>query len=192
VSDLGVGSTGWGTSWVDVDLDGDLDVIIAAGAIPVRGLASDRELPTLLENTGTGLIDVTAVVGLDDVGPRLGRGLAMADFDNDGDMDIAMATIGGQVVLLRNEGAGGTWLQVGTTAPTPGLVVTVELDDGTELRRELLVGSSYLSSEDPRHHFGLGGNERAAKVTVEWRDGAVATYHDIDADQLLIVDRDER
>ena len=190
--DFGVGSTGWGTSWADVDLDGDLDLITAAGAIPVRDVESDRELPTLLENTGTGFVDATATVGLDEVGPRLGRGLAAADFDNDGDVDVAMGTIGGQLTLLRNSGAGGTWLEVGTTAPTPGMVVTVELDDGTEFRREVLVGSSYLSSEDPRVHVGLGGAERVARVTVDWPDGDVATYDDVEADQLLIVEPDDR
>lgn len=192
IPDLGVGSTGWGTSFADFDLDGDLDLIAAAGAIPVRDLELDRQLPTLLENTGVGFVDVTATVGLEDVGPRLGRGLAVADFDNDGDVDVAMGTIGGPLTLLRNSGAGGTWLAVGTSVPTPGLVVTVELDDGTEMRREMLVGSSYLSSEDPRLLFGLGGAERAAQVTVEWPDGAVTSYDDIEADQLLIVDQDDR
>ena len=192
VPDLGVGSTGWGTSWADFDLDGDLDLVAAAGAIPISDVESDRELPTLLENGGSDFVDATATVGLDEVGPRLGRGLAAADFDNDGDVDIAMGTIGGQLTLLRNSGAGGTWLEVGTLAPTPGLVVTVELDDGTEFRREVLVGTSYLSTEDPRLHFGLGGAERAAQVTVEWPDGTVTTYDDVEADQLLIVDQDDR
>jgi hypothetical protein len=188
VADFGVGSTGWGTSWVDVDLDGDLDLVAAAGAIPVRDLEADRELATLLENTGAGFVDVSEPVGLDAVGPRLGRGLAAADFDNDGDVDLAMGTIGGQLVLLRNSGAGGSWLEVGTTAPQPGLVVTVELADGTVQRRELHVGSSYLSSEDPRVHFGLDGFDTVARVTVMWPGGAVSTYDDVSANRLLTVE----
>jgi hypothetical protein len=72
------------------------------------------------------------------------------------------------------------------------MVVTVELDDGTLLRRELLVGSSYLSSEDPRVHFGLGGADRAARVTVTWPGGDVTTYDDVEVDQLLIVEEDDR
>ena len=192
VADFGVGSTGWGTSWLDVDLDGDLDLMAASGAIPIRDLDADQEATLLLENTGDGFVDASETVGLGAVGPRLGRGLAAADFDNDGDMDIALGTIGGQLTLLRNSGAGGTWLEVGTTAPSPGMVVTVELDDGTLLRRELLVGSSYLSSEDPRLHFGLGGADRAARVTVTWPGGDVTTYDDVEADQLLIVEEDDR
>ncbi len=188
VADFGVGSTGWGTSWIDVDLDGDLDLMAASGAIPIRDLDDDRELSLLLENVGDGFVDASSTVGFDAVGPRIGRGLAAADFDNDGDMDVALGTIGGELTLLRNSGAGGTWLEVGTTAPSPGMVVTVELDDGALLRRELLVGSSYLSSEDPRVHFGLGGAERVSRVTVEWPGGGTATYDDVAADQLLIVE----
>ena len=189
VADFGVGSTGWGTSWIDVDLDGDLDLMAASGAIPIRDLDDDRELSLLLENVGDGFVDASSTVGLDAVGPRIGRGLAAADFDNDGDMDVALGTIGGELTLLRNSGAGGSWLEVGTAAPSPGMVVTVELDDGAVLRRELLVGSSYLSSEDPRVHFGLGGAERVTRVTVEWPEGGTATYDDVAADQLLMVER---
>jgi hypothetical protein len=192
VADFGVGSTGWGTSWVDVDLDGDLDLIAASGAIPVRDLDADRELTLFLENTDGGFVDAASAVGLDAVGPRLGRGLAAADFDNDGDMDVALGTIGGPVTLMRNSGAGGTWLEVGTPTPSPGMVVTVELDDGTTLRREMLVGSSYLSSEDPRVHVGLNGAERVPRVTVEWPGGEQQTFEDVEADQLLLVKRDDR
>lgn len=188
MADFGVGSTGWGTSWADLDLDADLDVLVAGGAIPVRDLVADREPALLLENTGGGFVDAATTVGLDEV-PRLGRGLAAADFDNDGDMDVAMGTIGGELTLLRNNGAGGTWLEVGTTTPTPGLAVTAELDDGRILRREVLVGSSYLSSEDPRVHFGLAGAAAVARLTVDWPDGSVTTYDDVAADQLLIVER---
>ena len=156
----------------------------------MRDLADDRELSQLLENRGAGgFTDVSAETGLQAVGPRLGRGVAAADFDNDGDMDIAMGTIGGDLVLLRNSGGGGTWLEVATLAPAPGAIVTVELPDGTKLRRELVTGSSYLSSEDPRAHFGLGGVDRVAAVTVEWLDGTTVTLEDVDVDQILRVDR---
>ena len=193
LADFGIGSTGWGVSWIDVDLDTDLDLFVADGAIPVRDLIEDRELPQLLENLapdgplGT-FAEVTAEVGLDLVGPRLGRGVAAADFDNDGDMDIAMGTIGGDLVLLRNSGAGGTWLEVATPVPAPGVIVTVELPDGTTLRRELIAGGSYLSAPDPRAHFGLGGADRVAEVTVRWPDGTIETRSDVKADQILRVE----
>lgn len=192
--EFGVGSTGWGTTWIDVDLDTDLDLFVGHGAIPVRDLINDRQLSQLIENLAPqgpheGFADVTAQVGLVAVGPQLGRGVAAADFDNDGDIDLAMGTIGGHIVLLRNSGAGGTWLEVATPAPSPGTIVTVELADGTRMRRELVVGGSYLSSEDPRAHFGLGGADRADTVTIEWPDGTIVRRSDVEADQILRVER---
>jgi hypothetical protein len=195
--ELGGGATGWGTSWADFDLDTDLDLFLVHGAIPVRDLRQDREFAQLLENGFAGggepvFTDVSAMVGLGTAGPFLGRGAAVADYDNDGDLDVAIATIGGPIVLLRNTGAGGHWLIVDPMAPAPGAVVTIELADGTSLRRELIAGSSYLSSEDPRAHFGLGTAEVVASVTVVWPDGSRRTHTDVDADQILSVGAEAR
>ena len=188
--DLGVGTTGWGVSWADVDLDTDLDLLLVNGAIPVRDLTADRQAVLGYANqTADGergrLDDVSAIWGLASVGPYLGRGSAMADYDNDGDLDLAIATVGSKLALLRNTGAGGHWLEVAPPAPTPGAAVTVTLSDGQELRRELLAGSSYLSSEDPRAHFGLGTEDRVREVTVTWPDGSRTSRADIAADQIL-------
>jgi hypothetical protein len=193
LAEFGVGSTGWGTTWIDVDLDSDLDLFIGNGAIPVRDLIGSREQAQLLDNRGPldGFVLAGAQVGLDEVGKRLARGVAAADFDNDGDMDIAMGTIGGDLTLLRNSGAGGTWLEVATETPAPGAVVTLTLPDGTNLRREIIVGGSYLSSEDPRAHFGLGGEDVVSTVTIRWPDGASVTRSDVSANQILQVDRTE-
>ncbi len=196
IADLGIGATGWGTTWFDADLDTDLDLFFGHGAVPVRDLVADREVSQLLEQLGpggsvAGFTDATTRVGLDAVGPRLGRGVAAADFDNDGDIDLAMGTIGGELVLLRSSGAGGHWLEVALPSPAPGAEVTVELPDGTILRRELAVGGSYLSSEDPRAHFGLGAHDRVAVVTVVWPDGTTIRHVDVDADQIVRIDREE-
>ena len=85
-----------------------------------------------------------------------GRGLAAADYDNDGRVDIAINSIGGPLILLHNESAAGHWLEVDVRPFSPGAVVTAVLADGRRLVREVQAGSSYLSSEDPRIHFGLG------------------------------------
>ncbi|MDH5238886.1 MAG: VCBS repeat-containing protein, partial [Acidimicrobiia bacterium] len=86
--DLGAGHTGWGTNWMDADLDGDLDLAMVHGFIPVGDLVADRELVRLYENQAAvgGFVDATPLVGLDEVGPLLARGSAAADFDNDGDL----------------------------------------------------------------------------------------------------------
>ena len=110
----------------------------------------------------------TTTVGLGRV-PRVnGRGLAAADFDNDGRVDIAVNSIGGKLVLLRNTGAKGNWLEVALPRFAPGAVVTAVLPDGRRLVQELHAGSSYLSSEDPRAHFGLGKATRVDELTVRY------------------------
>ncbi len=192
-ADLGAGSTGWGVVWADVDLDTDLDLFFAHGAIPVRDLVDDRESALLLENhSADGRVgefsDASSTVDLNASGPFLARGAAAADYDNDGDVDLALGTIGGDLVLLRNVGAGGNWLLVATPTPSPGTRVAVTLADGTEMVREIHAGSSYLSSEDPRAHFGLGTADRAASVVVDWPDGSSSRYDDVAANQILQVE----
>ena len=103
---------GWGVAWADLDLDDRLDVVLANGAIPVADLAMDAEPVKVLGWSDGKVADVSAGVGLGD-GPVLnGRGLAAADYDNDGDLDIAVSSIGGPLALLRNSGAEGHWLEV--------------------------------------------------------------------------------
>ena len=195
VPDFGLGSTGWGTSWSDVDLDGDLDLLTANGAVPVTGATADLQHVQLLENrldSHGELRDAGRATGLVEQGPYLGRGLAMGDYDNDGDLDAAVGTIGGQVALLRNSGAGGNWLIVDLGGPRPGVVVTARLAGGRELRRELVVGGSYLSSHDPRAHFGLGEATEVEELVIGFPDGGEIRLTDVTAGQILDIDPDDR
>ena len=194
--DLGQDQTGWGTTWGDLDLDGDLDLLVAHGGIPVRDLEADRQQLQLFENLMSSgdlgqrsvFAEATAEVGLDTEGRHLARGLAAADYDNDGDLDVAVGTIGGDLALLRNTGAGGHWLVVAPAPATPGTIVTVTGSDRTAQERELQAGSSYLSSEDPRAHFGLGGSDAAVTVRVTWPDGTVVERTDVAVDRVLTVE----
>ncbi len=178
-SGLGNGTTGWGTAWADFDNDADLDLLIVNGRVPVSDLVDDAEPIQLLGNlTAEGqpgqLRDWRRRTGLDVVGPRLGRGSSVADFDNDGDLDIVINQIGGSVSLLRNEGVPGRSLIVDVLPPIPGAVVTVRLSNGQTLRREIYAGSSYLSSEDPRPHLGFG-DASIDELIVSWPDGTEVT-----------------
>ena len=181
---LGNNKTAWGVAWGDFDNDTDLDFAIAHGRVPVTDLVTDPELVRLYgnmlaEGTPDRFGDWTTIVGLDAVGPLLARGSAVADFDNDGDLDVAVNTIGGDAVLLRNDRPPGRSLTVELTGFHPGAVVTVALADGTTMQREWHAGSSYLAGEDPRFHFGIGDADGAETVTVRWPDGSETVNRDV-------------
>jgi hypothetical protein len=181
---------GWGASWVDLDNDTNLDLVIANGAIPVVGLEQSAQPVQAFENLTAHdhpgeFAAATKVVGLDAVPEANGRGLAAGDFDNDGRVDLAVNTIGGKLMLLHNTGAKGNWLEVALPRFAPGAVVTVALPDGRRLVQELHAGSSYLSSEDPRAHFGLGKATRVDELTVRYPDGRMTKLRGIPADQVL-------
>ncbi len=187
------GSTGWGVSWADFDLDTDLDLFVANGRVPVTDLEGDAETLQAFGNLEAQskpgqFEDLGAKVGLSEVGPRLARGSAAADFDNDGDLDVAVATVGGSLVLLENRSAGGRWLEVALGGFHPGATVTAVLPDGRKLVRDVLAGSSYLSSEDPRVHFGLGAATTVRRLVVRWPGGEETTLADVAADQLVVVE----
>ncbi len=122
-----------------------------------------------------------------EVAPRNGRGLAAADYDNDGDVDLAVGSVGGRLQLLRNDGPTGHWLEVALPQFAPGTRVTVTLGDGRTLVSEARAGSSYLSSEDPRLHFGLGEASRVREVVVRYPGGRVTRLHDVAANRLVTV-----
>jgi hypothetical protein len=186
---LGSGLTGWGITWFDADLDTDLDLLIVHGEIPIVDLVADSEPMRFYENHGDATFgDVSALTGIDAVGPRLARGAAAADYDNDGDVDVAVATIGGPLTLLRNTGAGGHWITVAPSPPTPGTLVTVASEGEPNQRHAITAGSSYLSSEDPRAIFGLGTATDATLVTVRWPDGAQVTLDAVRADRIITVE----
>ncbi len=184
---IGANGTGWGDSWVDLANNGRLDLVLANGAIPVTNLRADAGHIQVLENTGTGFADASAAVGLRP-GPLVnGRGLAAADYDNDGRVDIAVNSIGGRLILLHNTGASGHWLEVSLAKFAPGALVTAVLPNGHRLVQEVHAGSSYLSSEDPRVHFGLGSATRLEALIVRWPGGKVTRLANVAADQILTV-----
>jgi ASPIC and UnbV/FG-GAP-like repeat len=168
---FGTNLTGWGDSWVDLNLDGHLDLVLANGEIPVKNLTKDARPMQVLERVPSGFVDAAALVGADKLPKVNGRGVAAADFDNDGHMDLAVNTVGGKLMLLRSTGGTGHWLEVKLPQFAPGAVVTVTLPGGRKLVQEVHAGSSYLSSEDPRVHFGLGKAPKVLEVKVRYPDG---------------------
>jgi ASPIC and UnbV/FG-GAP-like repeat len=191
--DLGA-ATGWGVSWADIDLDTDVDLIVANGDIPVTDLEDDADTIDAFVNLAADgrpgrFRDDGGRLGLTDVGAVVGRGSAAADYDNDGDLDVAVNDIGGPLVLLENRGAAGHWLEVELDGFAPGAMVSAVLPDGSTLVREVQAGGSYLSSEDPRLHFGLGPAGEVAELSIVWPGGALTRRLGVAADRVVRVER---
>jgi hypothetical protein len=189
----------WGTAFADFDNNGDLDLVVANGHIypqidrhpELIGTFAQRNL--LLENQGPGAAtlfrDVTAEAGPGFEPQWSSRGLAVGDFDNDGRMDILISHLDAPPTLLRNESHAGAWLTVvcvgshGETNPI-GTVVTVTAG-GRKQWRDIASGDSYLSSHDPRPHFGLGSLEKVEEVDVRWPDGTHSKQRNVASRQFL-------
>jgi hypothetical protein len=185
---LGTDFAGWGDSFVDLSNSGRSDLVLATGGIPVTSLQKDAgpvKVIAPLSDTSSGY---GAAPGIVPKGLRVnGRGLAAADVDNDGRMEIAINSIGGKLLLLKPTGPAGHWLDVKLSRFAPGAVVTLTLEDGRTLSQEVRSGSSYLSSEDERVHFGLGSATKAARLTVRYPWGGESVLHDVRADRIVKV-----
>ena len=183
---LGNAFAGWGAAWVDLLNSGRPALVLATGAIPVTNLKRDAEAVRVLAPArGGGLGDAKSVVA---TGLRLnGRGLAVADAWNDGGQEVAINTIGGRLALLQPSRPGGHWLDVALSRFSPGAVVTAVLPGGKRLSEEVHAGSSYLSSEDPRVHFGLGTAGRVDRLVVRFPSGAVTRLDGVPADRVVHV-----
>jgi Na+-translocating ferredoxin:NAD+ oxidoreductase RnfD subunit len=167
---FGTNLTGWGDSWIDLRNDGSPNLVLANGAIPVTSLKRDAAQPEVLASRHGRWIDAGLLQGL----TMNGRGLAAADYDNDGRVDIAVGSIGGKLLLLHNKSPGGHWLTVAVKPFSPGAQVIVLDSHGRAQEDVITAGSSYLSSEDPRAHFGFG-SARPVRVTVRYPNGTVRT-----------------
>ncbi len=183
---LGGTFAGWGDSWIDLRNSGKLDLVVASGAIPVTNLAKDAGPVRVLAQQRNGTFTPANLL------QKLrtnGRGLAAADYDNDGRVDIAINSIGGRLLLLRNTSPAGNWLEIDVRPFAPGAIVTAALPDGRRLVRTVQAGSSYLSSEDPRVHFGLGAATAAAELTVRYPDGSTKRLANVQAGRIVTVER---
>jgi len=196
--------TGFGTGFIDFDLDGDQDLLVVNGRV-TRGApladtdkgywASYAEPNAAFENDGHGEFrQVTS--GMEAfVGPvATSRGLAFGDVDDDGDVDVLITNLGAPTRLLRNDAVGGHWLTVRAVDPSLsrdaiGATVSV-FAGGREQRQIIQSGYSYLSANDPRAHFGLGASARGAdRIVVRWPGGDVETFPGVAADRMVTVQR---
>jgi hypothetical protein len=193
---------GWGTTFFDYDNDGLLDLYVVNGHVypqldktKLGASAPYRQRRLLYHNRGDGTFDeVAAQAGPVLMTERVGRGAAVGDLDNDGRLDLVINDLDGQPQVLHNESAAsGHWLMVSLTGKAPntlaiGAIVTIRPREGrSERRMQRLVqsGSSYLSQDDMRLHFGIGAAETIDEVDVRWPDDSHTTRKNVRANQLI-------
>jgi len=183
---------GFGCAFLDVDLDGRLDLAVANGHIDetvrnIRGNVGYAQAPQLFLNSGAGKFrDVAAEAGNDFAKAKVGRGLAVGDFDRDGDLDLLMTTNNGPAYLYRNDQSAGhravRFHFRGTKSNRDAIGATVRLYNGSETQtRTVQGGSSYLSQSEMPVTFGLGGRDRVERVVVDWPSGGTQEFKNLAA-----------
>ena len=179
----------WGASFIDYDNDGDLDIITANGTAEELIL----QPPLLLENDGYGNFkDIGKDLGIYFSNKRSGRGLAVWDFDNDGDLDIIISHVDleANATLLKNDG-GNTNHWLGLTlkgekglASAIGAKITVMAGG----KKQVFVNqwaTGYLSNNEPRVHIGLGKQKLISELEIKWPDGKQEQYKNIESNRYL-------
>ena len=173
---------GFGCAFLDVNLDGSLDLAVANGHIDetvrnIRGNVGYAQPPQLFLNGGNGKFrDVAGEVGGGFEKPKVGRGLAYGDFDGDGDLDILMTTNNGPAYLFRNDQSSGNrsirFRLIGTKSNRDAIGACVRIFyNGQNQSRLVHGGSSYLSQSELPVTFGLGKRDKIDRVTIDWPSG---------------------
>jgi enediyne biosynthesis protein E4 len=153
-----------------------------------------RQPKLLYRNLGNGrFADVSAAAGTAITSPNLGRGCAVGDLDNDGNVDIVINNLDGPPTLLRNEGGSRhNWLLikcVGTRSNRSAIGTRVKITSGGRAQiDEVMSGSSYYSQNDFRLHFGLGRADKVDQIDISWPSGVNETVRDLPANHLYVAE----
>jgi hypothetical protein len=190
--------SGFGTRFMDYDNDGARDLFMANGHVLdniARYHADTRyaEPKLMFRNNGHGIFEnVSDLLGPDFQLPRVSRGAAVADFDNDGDLDILVNNNGQAPQLLRNDGGNANhWLEIlliGTKSNRDGVGARVKVSAGNlTLYDQRKGGMSYQSAQDPRLHFGLGQRSNVDAIEIVWPSGSVTRLAILKGDQIIAI-----
>ncbi len=201
VSGLGLPSlprTGFGTRFLDLEHDGDLDLVIVNGAVareagvaPDSGLAAYAEPAQVFLGDGAGGFEPLEVEGFT-TAPWVGRGLATGDWDRDGDLDLVVTSVGNRVRFFENRAAKrGGFVVVEpreSGSPSPGAIVTLDLGDRS-LVRGLNPEAGYLTSSEPVVHFGVPAGVPVTGLRIRWPDGTEESFPPPAPNTRRILDR---
>jgi len=183
---------GFGCVFFDADLDGLLDIAVANGHIDetvrnIRGNVGYAQPAQLFQNLGgRKFLDVAEEVGGGFEKPKVGRGLAVGDFDRDGDLDLLLTTNNGSAFLYRNDVANSNrsirFYLVGTQSNRDAIGAIVRVfAEGQQQTRMVRSGSSYLSQSELPVTFGLGKREQIERVVIDWPSGRSEEYKQLKA-----------
>ena len=189
---------GWGVDFVDFDNDSWPDLLAVNSHVypqieqpPVS--VPYRQRCLLYRNNGDETFtETTSRFGDPLMKKQTSRGAAFGDIDNDGDVDVIINNLDDGPMLLRNDGGNRShWLLVrtrGTQSNRAGIGARVKVvtSDGAQ-EQEVRSGSSYLSQNDLRLHFGLGKETQVREVEVHWPSGSIDHLQDVQADQILTI-----
>jgi hypothetical protein len=189
----------FGGGFFDYDNDGWLDIFVANGHVyPEVEQASPgthyKQINSLFHNEGNGkFTEVSKTSGNGFATAYAGRGVAFADFDNDGFVDVVVANNGDPPLLLHNSAENGNhflnFKLVGTKSNRDAMGARIRVVAGTASQiREIAGGGSYLSQSDLRASFGLGKAKTASSVEVTWPSGQKQLFRNVDADQFYLIE----
>jgi hypothetical protein len=189
---------GFGAKWLDMDNDGWPDICYANGHVydnagEIQAGETLRQSTLLMRNeAGRRFVDLVPALDPALAKPIVGRGSATGDFDNDGRVDVLIVDYEGAPLLFENRSkTDNHWIKfdlrgAGANAFAYGARITANAAGETWVG-EVSPASSYLSSSDPRIHFGLGKLTALDTVTIRWPSGRVEELHDVPADQIVRV-----
>jgi len=179
--------SGWSCGLVDLDNDGRLDVFIACGGLDAHESQPNR----VLHNLGGRFADVSGDAGSDFAVSRVHRGVAFADFDNDGRIDAAVTSLNQPLELWMNRSPLQHWLQLklkGTRSNASALGAKIICRSARRTQVSFVANSvGYASTSDLQVHFGLG-EERKASLEIHWPSGVVQELKDVASDQRLQIE----
>ena len=180
---------GFGCLFADLDLDGDLDLVVANGHIDdtvrnIPGNVGYAQPPHLFLNDRGSFRDVASQAGGGFEQARVGRGLAVGDIDGDGDLDLLMTTNNGPAVLFRNDRQSQNrslrLRLVGSTSNRDAIGATVRITHGGITQTRMVrSGSSYLSQSELPVTFGVGMRDKVDRVVITWPNGRTEDFANV-------------
>jgi hypothetical protein len=190
--------SGVSMKFLDYDNDGWVDIVQSNGAMldNINLYHSEVDYPEpklMFRNLGEGMFEkVSEQLGADFMRPTVGRGLAAADYDNDGDMDFAVLNRGDYPQVLRNDGGNANnWLEVkliGSQSARDGTGASLKLvSEGMTQVRQSKGGIGYMSAHDQRIHFGLGKRKTIESLEITWLSGKIDKLTNVPINRIIAV-----